>query len=189
MLTRALLPAINHLLKHQAWANQRLQAHAGQVAALQAGPFQLRFEITEAGYVQAVPRHTACDVELHIPPAAAGDLLSGRFDALSRHIAIRGNAALAETLALLLQHLRPDIGGALSPVVGNAAAHRIERSLSGLAKHGVAALERTQAGLAEFLQEEAHNGPVRKPEMARFSDDLQTLSARLDALEKRTIRP
>jgi len=185
MFKPPLLTFLNHLLGQQGWARKRLSEHVGEVAVLHCGPLVLRFEVTAEGLIREVGREVEAMVELRLPASALGDILGGRLDELSRHVEVSGNARFAETLSLLLGHLRPDLGAALSPVLGDALAHRTERVVSGALSQTAELVKRGQAGMAEFLREERQGGPLGQAEFQVFRQELDTLGQRLAQLEVR----
>ncbi|WP_018604946.1 ubiquinone biosynthesis accessory factor UbiJ [Uliginosibacterium gangwonense] len=185
MFKRSALAFLNHLLGQQSWARKRLGEHVGEVAILHCGLLALRFQVTAEGLVSEVGHEVEADVELRLPASALGDILGGRLDDLSRHVEVGGNARFAETLSLLLGHLRPDLGAALSPMLGDALAHRTELVVGGALSQTAEIFKRGPAGLAEFLREERQGGPLGQAEFQVFRQELDTLGQRLAQLEAR----
>jgi len=184
MLAQALLPLLNRLLREQSWAREQLREYADQVAVLRCGVATLRFRVDAEGMLTPVDDEVPPAVELILPASALAELLTGEWDGATRQVVITGNARFAETLSLLLKHLRPDIGGSLSPFLGDILANRAERGLSALSRYGSDLARRSQEGLREYFAEEA--GWLLKPQdYQNFCQELQTLQERLSRLEQR----
>jgi ubiquinone biosynthesis protein UbiJ len=187
LLFQPALLAINHLLRGEAWARDRLKPFGGKRVLFRASPLpELRLAITAEGMVAAAGADDATDLTLTIRPGALPHLLSGS-DALLQHVDISGNADLASTVQFLFRNLKWDAEEDLSKVVGDAAAHRIAGAGRDFLAWQKDALLRTGENLAEYWTEEQ---PLlaRAEEVERFGRDVDTLRDDLARLEARLAR-
>ncbi|MDF3010414.1 MAG: tim44-like domain protein [Burkholderiales bacterium] len=119
--------ALNHLLRSEPWARERLVPFAGEAVELAAPPLPaLRFTIQPQGLVDAggpLP-----SLVLHLKPGSLVGLVRGEEHAL-RAIDVSGNARLASEVMLLARHLRWDFEEDLSRLLGDVAAHRVAGAL------------------------------------------------------------
>lgn len=180
--------ALNHVLRQQPWAAQRLAAHAGRTVELRApAPAPaLRLGISPDGELSPADPAAESALVVTLKPGALPKLLS-RSDDLLDEVEISGNAELASELQLLFRNLRWDAEEDLSRVVGDVAAHR----LMGLARNFSAwqrdAALRLGQNLADYWTEErpliAH-----RDDIGRFLRDVDTLRDDLERLARRIER-
>lgn len=185
MLADLPLAALNRLLESEAWARRLLQPHAGQQALIELGGFTLRFVIDTEGRLQppTADHGTQADARIRLPLEALGKLSDGP-DALRSAAHIEGNAGLAETLATLFQHLRPDPAAWLAPWLGDILAVRLTRSAQALGQAGLETGRRLGSAGLELLRQA--DGPLpSRDEFEGFRRLLSGLTERLDRLEKR----
>lgn len=184
MLPNLPLLFINRMLRDETWACRRLRAHAGQTARLMIGGVTMRFTIDAEGLLQAASADAGDDVTVSLPQAAIGAILDNPAE-ITRHAHIDGSAALADTLATLLQHLRPDLAGWLAPFVGDVTAVRATRVAVGITHTGVNIARQGEAAFTGLLQNHLKiavpGGEFNswKAEVERLGRDLETLEARL----------
>lgn len=177
------LSVINRLLAAEAWAAELLRPHAGQSAELNLGGLSLRFTVSEEGTLRAPDANTPMDLQLSIAAGSLMQLFDGP-DALRQSAHIEGNARFAETLGLLLQHLRPDLAGHFAPLIGDIAAQRLALTANSLGRHAMrAGHSLASTALGAFR---APDGLLpEQQEMEDFKARLGTLLARLQLLETR----
>lgn len=101
-----------------------------------------------------------------------------------RGVSLSGRADLAQSFQRLLRLGRPDPEEELARLVGDAAAHRIGRTVAEAADWRRQTQETLTANLREYLQEERRELPSRH-EMNRFAQDVQELR---DALARAQAR-
>jgi len=194
---QAVLAALEHLLRQQSWARDRLSAHSGRcirvaldppVPASSAAPEFLAV-IDQEGLLRAAPPGTAADATLLLRPSvdALASLLREGPQGLSAHLRVEGDVMLAATLGELAQHLRWDAEEDLSRVVGDVAAHRLVR----LAGHGVEFLRelgrRAESAAGQFLG--APRGPLAAGgHLDALRRDARALDQQVQALEGRVAR-
>jgi ubiquinone biosynthesis protein UbiJ len=191
------LVALEHLLRQQQWARDRLKAHAG--ANLRFGidgpplaglpPPEWRVTIDEQGFLREAPADAAPSASLLLRPsvdALFATLREGP-DGLSRHLRIEGDVMLAATMGELAKYLRWEPEEDLSRIVGDAAAHRIAST----AREGGERLrdlgERAASAASGFVAGDQQQLATR-PLAAWLRDGTVALESRVSALEARVQR-
>lgn len=183
MLRALLLSPLNRLLKGESWAADMLKPHAGKGAELSVGSLALRFQVTDDGLVEGLAAEVEPAVTIALPAGALAHL-SGGPEQLTRHATIVGDAGFAETISLLLKHLRPDVGAALSPVLGDVLAHRIETGLSRAGTEARRLVQHVQGNIVEYVRDE-QGLVVQQDELASWRADMTAAQDELSKLEKR----
>ena len=108
MLARPALALVNHLLRGNAWARDRLIGFAGKTALLQFGSSTLLVRIGDTGLLEAGGAGTPATVSITLPADAPALALTDKASLLSS-ATISGSADLAETLGFVFRHLRWDV--------------------------------------------------------------------------------
>ena len=183
--------ALNHLLRAEAWARDKLKPYAGQCVEFRAPPLPApRLEILESGLLANASGDAAPNLVVTIGPGALAALVRGE-DALMREIDIVGNADLAGAVQYLFRHLRWDVEEDLSRVFGDALAHRAVREGKRFAAWNREAADKMAQNLAEYWTEErpllARPADVREflAGVDQLRDDLARLEKRVAALTKK----
>ena len=183
-----LLRGFNSLLGREAWARERLSAHAGKSLRVVAGRFALQASVASSGLLQVCADAVVPDVTVSIPADRLRDLPGVWRDQGQAGIIglmhIQGDAGLAQLLSDLAQSLRWDVEDDLSRVVGDVLAVRLVDGARQLAAGARQASQRAQDNLAEYLGDESGLG-VRSAELRAWSGQCQALSDRLVALDQR----
>jgi ubiquinone biosynthesis accessory factor UbiJ len=184
-LESPLVLALNRLLEAQDWARERLAPFAGETVELRAPPLPaLRLAIVAGGTLAPGGEP---GLRLALQPGALGALLKGE-EHFTRHVAIEGNAQLAQEVLFLARHLRWDVEEDLSKLVGDAAAHRLAGLARGFAEWQLDAARRLAEGFMEYAQEEGRLLAPRRgyddlgAQVARLRDALERLEKRIDRL-------
>lgn len=189
----AVLRALNHLLKQQSWASDRLRVHAGRCVRigidssfpLAALAPSLMSRIDDDGLLQQVSSGTA-DVSLWLKPSVQA-LFAGLRDGpkgLASHLRVDGDVLLAGVLGQLAQNLRWDVEEDLSQVVGDVAAHRAVNAAQSMRARARASQERFASNAVQYLT-------VEQPQLVdtlsfrQFRDQLAELELRIGALARR----
>ena len=187
MLESPFAAALNHLLEAETWARKRLAPFAGEACELLAAPLPaLRLRITEDGTLLPADDGARITLTLALGPQALAALLRGE-DHFMRAVEVSGNAQLASEVLFLMRHLRWDIEDDLASWVGDALAHRLMHTASGLAAWHKDAATRVTAGLMDYVVEEKQL-LVRRAELAAFGRELAALRDALERLELRLAR-
>ena len=195
MLDATFIAAVNHLLAGEAWARDRLTAHAGKTAVIRVESLAVSFAVDSTGMVAAPPAGaeavpTEAALEVSLKPSSLLAALRGEEAAL-RNAEIRGDAEFADALMFLARNLRWDFEEDLSRVVGDIAAHRMVNDVKGFFAWGREAQGKLAASVGEYLRDEAGlvAGPRRTEsfiaDMDRLRDDVVRLEKRLSQLSGR----
>jgi ubiquinone biosynthesis accessory factor UbiJ len=187
-----LTAAINHALRGEAWARERLAKHAGKTVRLDVAPWAVTAVVMEDGLLGAALDAATADVSLALPASALPLIALGAFGdgvqtTAMRHVRIVGDAELAHLLSTLFQHLRWDVEEDLSRVVGDAAAHRLVASAQAVVGQAEQARRRLTDNLVEYLTEEQPT-LVTRAQLNAHAEAVRTLADDLDRLEKRLAR-
>lgn len=185
------LRALNHLLRAEPWARERLAPFAGETLAV-SGPIfpEMRLTIAGDGCLQAAAEGAAPSLTVKLRPGALAAAARGE-EHLLREVDISGNASLASELMFLARHLRWDAEEDLSRVVGDVAAHRLVKAARAVAAWHQDAARRLGENLVEYAVEE--KGMLARHEdlaalaaaQAQLRDALERLEARVDRLTAR----
>lgn len=183
LIDRLLLPALNHLLRSEEWARERLRGHAGAHLRVLAGSFEVNLLVDGQGLFAAATSAGEPDVVLRLPADFPVKLLVDR-DKLFTSVRLEGSVEVAETLGFVFRNLRWDSEADLAQLVGDIAAHRIVQGGRALARALGEGARRTGDNLAEYLREESQL-LVSSAEFAGFAQGVATLGDELARLERR----
>jgi ubiquinone biosynthesis accessory factor UbiJ len=134
---------VNHVLKAEPIASQRLRSHAGRSMQFHFGGWPsvlpplppLAFRVTPAGLIEWCEGEVPAEPDLRIeidasnPALAMAQALAGT----RPKVEIAGDAAFATDLNWLFDNLRWDVQDDLAKIVGEAPAREISRIGSGVA--------------------------------------------------------
>lgn len=178
------IPAvINHLLAQEPWARERLAAHAGKVACMDAGLFSLTLKVAPDGMVQTAAPGEAANVTIRIRPADLPLILQNRERAFS-YVKVEGDADFANTISQLSQSLQWEAEEDLSKLVGDIAATRIVAGAKAVLNNARTSQQKLAENLAEYFLEE--NPILMRPQaVADFTSDVTRLRDDVERLAKR----
>jgi ubiquinone biosynthesis protein UbiJ len=174
----------NNVLEREAWARERLAAHAGRVFVVTIGPVTAALSVGSTGLIETTPLSGAPpDLELRISPLVILSFLAdpARWDTL---VTADGDAELASTLRELSLTLpwfvERALASALGPIVGQRVADAGRRLLT-IPEYAAA---RFGESVGSYARDEA--GLLARGDEARpFADQTAQLAARLDVLAAR----
>ena len=177
------LHPINHVLRQNSWALERLRAHAGQSVRVEHFPFVTHVVITPGGEVDTAPANTTPDVTIRITPGL-GLRLMAQDPSAWNDIPVQGDAALAASLQHVARNLRWDVEEDLSRVVGDIAAHRMVESGRKLHDWGRQSAENVARSFSEYW---THEAPLitSRHEVEQFVREVDALRDDLARIEKR----
>lgn len=180
---------LNHLLRGNPWALERLSRFSGKTVQFDILPF--RFALSIAGNGEVMPA---------IPNAIPEATIAATFLLLMRIVAMRepdfsladlaGDTALLEEIIYLARHLVWDVEEDLSHVFGDTISHRLAGTGKKLLGWPGAALLGIAGSLTEYWIEErpllARTEDVRRflREVALLNVEVETLEKRLEKLER-----
>jgi len=174
----------NRALDREAWARQRLAAHAGRTFVIAVGPAATAFAIDDSGHVASTFAHRATpDLKLVVSPLDLPAFLAdpARWD---RYVAAEGDLALATTLKELAPTLPWFVEQAFAQVLGNVVGQRVADTGRRLLAFPEYAAVHFGGSIASFAQE--RSGLLATADEAQtFAEQVQVLSADVDALSAR----
>lgn len=184
MLHSVTASSVNHLLRSNSWAREKLKPFAGRTARFECPPFSLALTVQENGEV------TAADVSATAPDATvrltAGLMLRllARDQAAWAEIAVDGDTAFATVLNQIARNLRWDVEEDLSRVFGDIAAHRMVQTGKTLDQWRAQAADNLARSFAEYWTEEQ---PLiaRARDVAQFNGAVDVLRDDVARFEKR----
>ncbi len=185
MLSSVAAAAINHLLRREGWARERLLPYAGRVARLTVPPTSVTLTVTSAGEVAAA-MSTEADVTVTVAAASIMEVLRDPQTASSK-AQVTGDGHFAEVISYLFTHLRWDVEEDISRVVGDVAAHRIANFGRDLAQLPGRVADSVSRSIATYLRDEGGAVPSRA-EVEAFNAEVDVLrddAARLEKLLER----
>ena len=192
-LAQTALSALNHVLRQQAWARDRLRAHAGRtvrvVVESPLGPVSCGARIADDGTLE-VAAVDAPTVTLTLTPSidALFALLRDGPRGLTGALKVDGDVMVAAAVGEIAQHLRWDIEEDLSRVLGDRVAHRLGETARDGARQAEDLRGRVESGVRQFLVREDRQ-LVGREEMRTLSDALRELEAVVGRLETTLARP
>jgi ubiquinone biosynthesis protein UbiJ len=175
----------NRILERQAWAQERLAAHAGSVVVIGVGPLSTALRVEDSGRLAATPlAGLVPDLRLTLSPPAVPSFLANPAR-WPEFVAESGDPALAATLKDLAQTLpwfvEQTFAGALGPILGQRAADAGRRLLA----FPEYAAGRLAESVASYARDEAEL-VAGAGHLADFTADTAALAARVEALSAAT---
>lgn len=177
------VPAINRLLRANAWALGKLEIHAGKTVLLACPPFELRLTILETGELTAAPRDAIPHVTITATP---GSLLrlAARDESAWNAAQVSGDVQLAAAIDYLRRNLEWDYEEDLSRVFGDIAAHRIAGAVREIDRWGRAAALNLGQAFAEYSTYERPLVASRRA-VDEFNREVDEMRDHAERLEKR----
>lgn len=186
-LVSGALRLVNHVVKGEPWALERLRVHRGAVLCIQARQYSASVVIDSEGLFQAAGTQTHDpDVTVTLPEDLITRLIGDRASVLAAlHIA--GSADIAESLAFVFRNLRWDIESDLAMFLGDIAAHRVGRIARMLGNGFGEAVQRLNQNLGEYLLDESRV-LIAGDEWTRLTADIGDMQRQISLLEHRVDR-
>ena len=192
-LAQTALSALNHVLRQQDWARDRLRAHAGRSVRMTVvtplGEVSSDARIAEQGVLEAT---TAAQptVTLRLTPSidAVFGLLQRGPQGLGGALKVDGDVMLAAAVGEIAQHLRWDVEEDLSRVFGDRAAHRFGEAAREGARQAGDLRGRVETGVRQYLVDEDRQ-LVARAEMQALAGAIASLEAVVGRLEAKLASP
>jgi ubiquinone biosynthesis protein UbiJ len=191
MILDRLEAALNRNVAESRKAKSLARQLDGKVMSIvaQGTPLVIHFKVHEGRFALSARRDGTADATLAGTPLsllglagpAAEDSLRGG------SVRIEGDAEVAQKFRDLLQQARPDIEEELSRLIGDVAAHQVAQAARGFLDWGRKASGAFANNVAEYLQEEGRDVPVRL-EIEEFLESVDELRESADRLEARIAR-
>ena len=189
-LAQVAISALNHVLRQQTWARDRLRTHCGRtvrmVVVAPLGAVSADARIADDGTLELASSIDSPSVTLSLTPTFSALLGAMRDGAvgLTGHLKVEGDVMVAAAVGEIAQHLRWDIEEDLSALVGDVVAHRMAGAARAGVRQAQAIGNRAQSGLRQFLVDEDRQLLERR-QLDQLGKELRDLEARLDRLSQR----
>lgn len=179
--------AINHLLKQEPWAREKLLAHVGKVACLDAQLFRQTLRVCADGLLESLDDTLIADVTIRVK-AADLPLVAQNRERAAAYIKVEGDADFAHVIAQLGQGLRWEAEHDLQQWVGEITAMRMVGGAKAMRDMARESQIKVAENLAEYFLEE--NPMLVRPlavadltaEVAKMRDDVERLTKRIEKL-------
>ena len=178
--------ALNHLLRQNSWAAEKLRPHAGKTLRIGVMPLQSTLTLDNAGEFSTAAPEATVDAKILLSPGSALRLLIEPASAMNL-ATLEGDMELATTVGKVLRDLRWDIEEDLSRVIGDIPAHQLGQAGARIRRE-IGRQAASVAGMfAEYWLEEQ---PLiaKKTHLAQFSRDVDALREDAERLAKRLER-
>lgn len=186
MITHLAVRVLNHLIKDETWATDRLRPHAGAQIYIDGGLHEVRLAIDEHGLFLSGSTTLPSDVSITLPSDIVFRVLFAR-DKLFSSVKLGGSADIAESLAFVLRNLNWDAEADLANLFGDIAAHRIARLGRSLASGMHESIKRATDNAVEYVADES--AMLSTPsQIAEFGQSINHLRDDVARLEKRISR-
>ena len=179
--------ALNHLLRGESWARERLKPFAGKTAHFVVPPFSLLLTVTSSGEVAKAAGDAASDAKFVLTPPLLLRLI-GRDEAAYKQVEIAGDSDFAGEIAYIAKNLRWDAAEDLSRIFGDIAAQRIVSTAESFSTWGKQSFDSLSRSFSEYWTEErpliAKSTHVKQfiAEVDALRDDVERLEKRLQNL-------
>ena len=191
MILERLAATLNRNLAESRKAKSLARQLNGKVMSLvaQGTPLAIHFRVEDGrftvgsrheGTADAVLSGTPLSLLALAGPAAENSLRGGS-------VRIEGDAEVAQKFRELLQQSRPDFEAELARVIGDVAAHQVASAARSFLDWGRSTSTAFASNVAEYLQEEGRDVPVRV-EVEEFLEAVDHLREATDRLEARIAR-
>lgn len=189
MFDRPSAAALNHLLRQNNWALDRLARFAGKTARFDIAPFSFAYTILEDGTLRSADASATADAVCVIH-ASLLPRLALRDDRAQAEIYTEGDASLLAEIFFLSHDLRWDASGDLSHITGDAAAKRVVQTMQGVLQRLHNAAEGLSNAAAAYCTEKYPMlvRPQHATAFMRQVDELRDDVARLEQRIKRLAR-
>ena len=177
------LPVVNRLLRSNAWALDKLKAHAGKTVLVSCPPARFTALVTIDGDLAAPMPDAVPDATITLTPGVLMRM-AARDESAWRDAEVTGDVDLAATIDYIRRNLTWDYEETLSKVFGDVAAHRMASAARELDAFARGALLNLGHAAAEYA---TYENPVLASanELQRFSRDVDTIRDDAARLEKR----
>ena len=199
--------ALNHVLKQNEWALQRLARHSGKTVRFNIAPFSSTYVIQNNGLIATIeldvlPEITLADAShktsAQIPdatctfPPSLLPRLALHDETAIQAVVSEGDTALLADVLYISRNLRWDVAEDLSHIAGDIAAERIVQFAHGSQRQAYDTARNLSQALAEYWTEE--RPLLAKPDQVtrfiqnvdKLRDDVARLEQRISRLTSRT---
>ncbi len=175
--------ALNHLLRQNAWAVDRLRPYGGKTIRFDLPPFSATLTLIDGGEFVPAIEHAIPDATIALKPIAALRRLTGQ-PMQPDDYRLEGDTELAANVGKVLQQLEWEYEEDLSHLIGDIPAQQLVSFGKRTLQEGRRQAESLAGMFAEYWQEEQ---PLiaKKRHLEKFSAEVDTLRDDVERLEKR----
>ncbi len=186
MIEPLVVPSINHVLRGNAWALERLAGLSGKTVRIECAPFILALAIADGGELAPAAADAVPDATIRVTPGVMLRLVAADETAWNE-IDVTGDAELATVVNQVWRNLRWDIEEDLARVFGDIAAHRMAETGRTLQRWGAQSADNLARSFAEYWTEE---DPLiaRRRDVEQFNTEVDHLRDDVARLEMRLAR-
>lgn len=185
-MRQLVVQGLNHLVRSESWAQERLRQRAGEKLLVEAGWFTLRLTINEQGCFCVSDASAIPDVTLTLPVDAAVSALFDR-ERLFASVRLDGSAEVVESLAFVFRNLKWDAEADLAAVVGDIPARRLALAGRTLAAGIQESLGKAGTNIAEYAVSDS-GLLASEADLQAFGDEVNSLRDNMARLEMRISR-
>jgi len=178
--------ALNHVLRQNAWAADRLQPYAGKTVCFNLPPISSTVTIVDGGEFVPAVENAIADATITLSPLAVLRRLTGQ-PAQPDDYQLQGDAELAASVGSLLQQLEWEYEEDLSRLIGDIPAQQLVGLGRRTVQEGRRQVESLAGMLAEYWQEEQ---PLiaKKRHLQEFAAGVDALRADVERLQQRLVK-
>jgi len=183
------IDALNHLLRQNAWAADRLRPYAGKTIRINLPLFAVDATLVEGGHFVPAVENAQPEATITLPPTEALHFLATR-ELDTTAIALEGDMELATTVGKVLRQLEWEYEEDLSRVIGDIPAHQLVNFGKRMVSESKRQLHALGAMFADYWQEEQpliakqRHLDTFSREVDLVRDDIARLTKRIEKLEK-----
>jgi ubiquinone biosynthesis accessory factor UbiJ len=183
MFTHPSAMALNHLLKQNSWALQRLAPFAGKTARFDIAPFSFAYTILEGGSLRGADDTAEPDALCVVAPSLL-PRLALHDEKAHNEIHSEGDAGLLTEIFYLSRNLCWDAAEDLSGITGDIAAERIAQTALSVQQQLHESAVNLSKAATEYLTEE--RPLLAKPQqISAFMQQVDALRDDVARLEQR----
>lgn len=175
--------SLNHLLRSNSWALERLKPYAGKTARFECAPLSVSLSVLDSGEVAAAAADVAPDTTIRLSPGLMLRVLT-RDETVWNDIGIHGDTDFASVINHIFRNLRWDIEEDLSRVFGDIAAHRMVQAGRTFDQWRAQSFDNLARSFAEYWTEERPLIAGAR-HVAQFNRDVDQLRDDVARFEKR----
>jgi ubiquinone biosynthesis protein UbiJ len=181
------LAGINHVLRGNQWALDRLRAFASKTARLECPPASANVVVLANGELGIAPRSAVPDLTLRGTPGLMLRVLA-RDPAAWSGFEVSGDADFAAAIDYVWRNVQWDVEEDLSRIVGDVAAHRMVQTGRGVQRWAAQSAENLARSVTEYWVEEqpllagARDVEQFNRDVDRLRDDVERAAKRLEHL-------
>lgn len=181
--------ALNHLLRQNPWAADKLRPYAGKTLRLHLPPLSTDVTLIDSGLFVPAIENAEIDASIRLSPFSALLFLAHR-EVDPASVQLEGDTDLAGAVGKILQQLEWEYEDDLSHLIGDIPAHELVGLGRRIVDQGTRQLQALGEMLVDYWQEEQpliakqRHLDAFSSDVDRLRDDIARLVKRIEKLEK-----